>query len=343
MIFYSLHVAIDNISEGHGALAKEAVRLYLENAREEGGDAAVQENWRRIRNGYITWATMGGLGLELIERFLVLERKQINISDDPNNRECWPDFKAYYRQQMLRLVQRKAPYGRQVHRGRSIGNKSLPALFDDPPALLDALVRFKYIDVDRPRDSKFMKLMDFNGPMYKVFTERDKSIVLDWIESLRMTNRPCIDPLPDTPSPTDLPEAVVQIIAEHAGEAMTAHGGITFTGPDGHTVQLAEMFQQPVEVMRGLLNNGWIIPGEENRSMFFTRIINNGGPMDRVLNDTEKETIRSWIAAGAQLPADRHERVAAAQPGLDATATSRSAQPRAAISRRQQIGMGAVH
>jgi Iron-containing redox enzyme len=50
-IFYRLHVAIDNISEGHGALAKEAVKLYLEGIREEGGDIAVQEHWLRVRNG----------------------------------------------------------------------------------------------------------------------------------------------------------------------------------------------------------------------------------------------------------------------------------------------------
>src|SRR5262249_9821314 len=102
-LFYRLHIAIDNISEGHGALAKEAVKLYLEGKREEGGDKAVQEHWLRIRNGYITWATLGGLGAELIERFLILERKQINISADKEKRVCWPDFKDYYRRQMVRL------------------------------------------------------------------------------------------------------------------------------------------------------------------------------------------------------------------------------------------------
>ena len=56
--FYRLHVAIDNITSGHGALAKEAIEIYLADKKEEGGDKAVQEHWERVWRGYATWGTV---------------------------------------------------------------------------------------------------------------------------------------------------------------------------------------------------------------------------------------------------------------------------------------------
>jgi hypothetical protein len=344
-LFYRLHVGIDNISQGHGALAKEAVKLYLEHKREEGGDVAVLEHWRRIRNGYITWLTIGGIGRELIERFLVIERKQINISGDPKEKKCWPDYKEFSRRQMLRLVERKAPVARDVHRGRSIGGQSLGALFDKPESLLDMLARFKYIDPDRPRDSKLLQLMDFNGPMYKVFTDREKSIVLDWIESLRATPSNCVDPMPDDPDPTKLPQLVAKLIADRAAEAMSAHDGIQITGTDGKPTVLKALFERPQELMRVLVRNGWVIPGDSDRSMFLARIISNGGPMDRVFNDAERQVVRDWIAAGALAPDDG---VKITKAGVSDRAVEISEGPSETVSGppvslRHLIGMGAVH
>ena len=57
--------------------------------------------------------------------------------------------------------------------------------------------------------------MDFNGPMYEVFTERDKDVILDWIESLRPSTNTCVDPLPDVPTPIDLPGQVAKLIADN--------------------------------------------------------------------------------------------------------------------------------
>jgi hypothetical protein len=345
-IFYRLHVAIDNVSEGHGSLAKEAVKLYLEDQREEGGEKAVQEAWLRIRNGYITWATAGSLGQELVERYLVLERKQINISADSTKKKCWPDFKRFYRRQMIRLVQRKAPFARQVHKGRSVGGRALSSLFDDPEALLDALERDGFIDLIRPRDSKLLALMDFSGPMYKVFTDQDKTIVLDWIESIRMEDRPCIDSLPVDAAPASLPDQMAALITKKAALAMTAHDGISVTGVDGKSVALTSLFESPASLMQVLVHNGWIVPADPDRSMFYSRIVSNGGPMDGVFDEAEKTTIGAWISAGALPPG------AGAPAGLMAAngeATTRLAaaalpptQAGPTIS-RQLIGMGAVH
>jgi hypothetical protein len=287
---------------------------------------------------------MGGLGRELIERFLVLDRKQINVSADSGKKVCWPDFKEYYRRQMVRLIERKAPYAREVHRGRSIGGRALSDLFDDPQALLDSLVRFKYVDPESPRDSRLLHLMEFNGPMYKVFTERDKSTILDWVESLRMTDRPCADPMPDVPKPTDPAEAVAQLIADRAVDAMRAHDGIMVTLESGKPTPLKTLFEQPTNVMCALVGNGWIIPGDEYRSMFFTRIINNGGPMDRIFSESEKELVRSWIAAGAQMPSGLKKGadllLGEALPDEERVKLAGASLP---ISRRHLIGMCAVH
>ncbi len=145
-------------------------------------------------------------------------------------------FDRFNRRRMIRLVEQKAPFARQVHGGSSLGGQSLNALFDDPPRLLDALVSSGYVDPQRPRDSKFLELMEFNGPMYEVFTERDKDVVLDWIESLRPSTQTCIDPIPDNPVPVDLPGQVAQIITAHAGTAAVFHDGIMLTGGDGKPV-----------------------------------------------------------------------------------------------------------
>jgi len=277
--------------------------------------------------------------MEMIERILVLERKQINKSGDPTMKDCWPDFKEFNTNRMLRLVERKAPIAVDVHKGRSIGGQSLTDLFSDPPRLLKALVSSGYVDPERPRDSKFLELMDFNGPMYEVFTERDKDIILDWIESLRTTPQTCIEPLPKVPAPVDLPGQVAQLIADKAGAASTFHDGITLTNSEGHQVPLRELFQRPAELMQALVVCGWIVPGADNRSMFITRLLSNGGPMDGVFLPAEVQTIRNWVKEGAKPPSAVQPQplnfVAKAIPTDRSTSTT--------AQRRHLIGMGSVH
>jgi hypothetical protein len=140
-----------------------------------------------------------------------------------------------------------------------------------------------------------------------------------------------------------LPKAVAQIIADHAAEAMIAHGGILLTLADGKPTPLSTLFEQPPTLMRALCNNGWIVAGNSNRSMFFTRIINNGGPMDRIFSDAEKEVIGSWIDAGAQIPGDEKAIAAAEDLALDHELRATLSAETGPISNRHLIGMGAVH
>ncbi len=74
-----MHAAIDNTNVGHGAMAKEAIQLYLHDKLIEGGDACVQQHWRRIWRGYVAWATLGSGEAEIIERMMLVDKKQITL------------------------------------------------------------------------------------------------------------------------------------------------------------------------------------------------------------------------------------------------------------------------
>lgn len=166
----------------------------------------------------------------------------------------------------------------------------------------------------------------------------NKDIILDWIESLRPSSRTCVDPQADTPGPGDLPGLVARIIKDKAEAAATFHDGIVLTGGSGSAVPLKELFQRPSELMHCLVGNGWIVPGEDDRSMFVTRLLLNSGPMTGVFSADEIETIRRWIREGAHAPAgDGVQPFAVAPFGLPVT------QKASWATRRQLIGMGSVH
>ena len=103
----------------------------------------------------------------------IIDKKRINIGT-PEAPNCIPDLAGYFRDQMLALVRRKAPFAKQVHGGVAIGGKPLNVLFDNPEDLLKLLVSEKLVDPKHPRDSKLIALMQFEGPMYRVFSIRSK-------------------------------------------------------------------------------------------------------------------------------------------------------------------------
>ncbi|HEX7720870.1 MAG TPA: iron-containing redox enzyme family protein [Pyrinomonadaceae bacterium] len=412
--FYRLHVAIDNISAGHGAKAKEAIKLFLEQKDEEGGDKAVQEHWQRIWRGYVTWATAGDLGSDLLERCLIIDRKQIDIgtsifarddfkdkdvttlarklatpgnpaefifnklsestrqaiknsgagnlpdsvqaaviSDlnivlvnplydseafkgvkftdqtlklikaDPKgaalvdlNRiilgeiypeiqkrkpQLFPDYKKYFHQRMAALIKRKAPVAKEMHKGINLAGKNLSALFDDPDELMNALITVKYVDKNHPRDSKFFEFLEFNGPMYKVFTEREKGIILDWIESLRDD---VVEPAPPTSDDFGAQMAeLIRLKGSSGASTNSHHGRILLPDSNGRTKPITEWFSDPQGLMQALIRGGWVVPANLNDSLFLL-LIEDGGPMSVFFNAAQVELVKSWIAHGARLPGD---------------------------------------
>ncbi|MGB1011447.1 MAG: iron-containing redox enzyme family protein [Thiolinea sp.] len=53
--FFTLHLTIDNIASGHTAVAIETVHLYLDQVMTTQGQAAMQQEWRRIWTGYLAF------------------------------------------------------------------------------------------------------------------------------------------------------------------------------------------------------------------------------------------------------------------------------------------------
>jgi hypothetical protein len=472
--FYSLHVAIDNISVGHGALAKEAIKLYLAKAEDEG--TGVQELWERIWCGYVTWATAGNLGLDLLELCLLIDHKQIDrsypmrivpetitnapdllsklraeprdpfsqyllsrfkpetrdlireyepgepvrqvlfsalvdelnliiqgeniysperfthvalseetkklIASNPEEEEqvrlnrvllveaypgeiaqipdaipdWFPDYGAYYRKRMIDLIRQKAPMAKQVHRRITVAGRILAELFENPHALLEALRSDGWIDLKYPRSSKFFSLTDFRGPMYKVFTDDEKSIILDWIESLDSTPvRPEPDPVT---SPRDWAEKVRTLIADNAvaGAKVVGHRQFQFPDENGTPKPLNEWFGDPQGMMAALKRApGWVRPGDGAGSDFYRQFVGNG-PMSW-MGVSVANTIKRWIDTGALVPGEEDvdvpsiEEAAAARLHITPAPTGPTGAPTAGplpvragfAQKRKLIGMGAVH
>jgi hypothetical protein len=163
--FYRMHIAIDNAASGHGAGIIRAVKLYLQQIRAEGGEEAVQQHWKRIWDGYVAFAYTFVIVIEQIKK----------IIDKPPSLQ----------QQLEWMITRKAPFGRLNHHEHRLGGAKINSLFADPPALLKALKKSKYIVPGKPDESRFFELLKFRGgPMYHVFNDDEVKLWRDWIREL---------------------------------------------------------------------------------------------------------------------------------------------------------------
>ena len=470
--FFALHVAIDNITAGHGFIAKEAIKLYLQRVEDEGGAMGVQEAWRRIWCGYVTWATAGDLGQDLLELCLVIDHKQIDLSypamllveqiknpndlagrlqaaaqqaaadplsrylverfrgkvqeqlrhsaagaprsqaligsivdelnrlmqgresfydtdrfagvvlgadtrallekpakdeqlvrlnrlllrdgfagtiaDMPKQAPIWfPDYHAHYKKRFVELVKRKAYAAKPLHRGVDIGKHKLADLFDDPDELVKELAKSDFIDVEHPRSSRLFEAMTFSGPMYKIFTEDEKTIILDWIESLQKAKDPQQAP------PERAQEAaakVLEIINSKKEKAMRvpSHGQHQVAGRS-----LKDWFSDPAGLMQAFASSReWVVHGDSSRSKLYD--VFSTGDMEFLGAANE---IKEWIDSGAALVASNvaaEEEAppaaeAAAPPAVAVAAAPVAVAPSVRAARRQfaakrkLIGMGAVH
>ena len=303
--FYSLHTAIDNIGGGHGFLAKETIELYLASKQEEGGNQLVQEMWARIWNGYVAWATLEGFGLKLINRMLIVDRKQININlIDPEHPDCFPDLKEHAKQRMIALIQKHAELGDSVHRAVSLGEHSLSRLFQNPDKLLESLVSNGYVDPEHPQDSKLIKLFDFGGSMFKVFNKDDMEIILNWIESLRDPQSIGINPIDFSLADQEPIEVQMKkLLASKKNIGEIPHRAISLPLADGTSKTIDELFEDVASLMEALVRGGWITPNSIEDSMFYTSLITNNGPMSNLFNDPDElAIIENWILDGAKSP-----------------------------------------
>ena len=174
--FYRLHLAIDNVAEGHGAMATRAVRTYLTTFAY---DDERQRQWRRIWRGYVAFRESGTLFGDL--KKLVLHP---------------PEIKA----RMLAMIERKKPFANLNHGGSAIMSNDL---FDDPEHLLDVLANNPaLVTPGKPDESGLLDLFAIDGGrMYKVFTEEEQELWKEWIRSLLHEPPPEPVPAPLPPAP----------------------------------------------------------------------------------------------------------------------------------------------
>ncbi|MGW0808176.1 LodA/GoxA family CTQ-dependent oxidase [Nonomuraea sp. NPDC002799] len=299
-LFYQLHVAIDNAVSGHGAKARDAVIRYLDHVREESGEREMQEHWRRVWNGYLAFKFVGGGDWWYI------------FTNPPSLEDrVWDMFGQ------------KRHYAQLNHGTRRLGPNLINDWFDEPDAFLQQLVQSDLITPGDAKNSRIFSMMEFGGPMLKVFSSQDKELLAQYINSL-----------PPAPLGTGLdPAGAMRIllrelrpramaVPDHVGFELAGTYVDPAQGDEQHvTKPVSWWFQidQPGRLMAALADsdNGWIIPGKVDESRFVQELLAQPRRMSAFLIQTipelgdrsAREVIIDWIAAGCPLP-EQDERIA---------------------------------
>lgn len=293
-LFYRLHVAIDNPVNGHGARARDAVVRYLSDVRLKGGEAEMQEHWRRIWNGYLAFKFIG--------------------SEEWSYRFANPQT---IDEQVAQMIADKRHYAQLNHGTRRFAGNLINDWFDEPSQFMAALAGSDLVVPGDAKHSAIFELMAQNGPMLKVFTQKDKELLADWINSL-----------PSEPAGPPGPAAEMVVLLRRMRARATGTSGHddyllkgVFDDPaqNGQSVPVEKPVSwwfsigQPVNLMRALAdtNNGWVIPGRAGDSRLVRELLGTQRPMARRLSRTvpnlggkpARQVIVEWINAGCPLPA----------------------------------------
>ncbi|MEC4749878.1 LodA/GoxA family CTQ-dependent oxidase [Methylomicrobium sp. Wu6] len=335
--FWKMHVGIDNSTHGHGAKAKEATKLYLDGVLKDSGAKAVQEEWKRIWRGFVAFATAGYGYFTNIDGVdtLTLTRKH----------------KGNPEEAIIELIGRKAHYGALNHTGKSLGGHRLNDLFEEPRIFVAELAASPYVTPGRPDESKLLNyLTTFEGPMYKVFDERDLELWRQWIAWLGESG--------DTDSnKTFLTKAQSMfLLMQELRELARSSGGHKRykvekaskkkTKEKNEKQLIANFFENgDIEgLMRALKEpeNGWVIPYDPGSSPMILDLARVNNPMGAALdrrfpklgNQIGRIILINWIEAGCPIPGEP-------TPEEPKSPPSKVWEGKKLLV--QQIGMGAVH
>ena len=290
--FYVMHIGIDNAVNGHGERAADAVRLYLGQARDSGGETAVQRAWRRIWNGYVAFGAISHFGDDLTD---LLEKRRLP---------------QHLREQLIAMIGDKAQYGSVNHQRHALGETRINEWFADPPGFLDALVEHRYLTPGNWRDSRLRQLLDFQtGPMYRVFTDDEVAL---WEAYTNSLGKPA-PPTPPAPPPVSRQMADVIDALRPQQQGILGHRQAMLADEKGvaHTVEW--WFGRPtVDFMKALADprGGYVVPGHPELSSLFTSFAAPTGPMGSVFdqlapggsNVTCRQVLHLWIKGGCDLP-----------------------------------------
>ncbi len=303
--FYEMHVAIDNAATGHGAMARRAIELYLEQSRADMGEEAMQAQWERVWNGYVAFATTG------------------TLADDMLKKRLHPPTSA---DKVTAMVEERASRARVNHGQKRLAGKLLNDLFADPAEVMAGLIDGGMVLAGDPDNSPFFSLLTPGGPMYKVFTDTEIEIWRTWVRSLP-------GPAADTAGPAQLPVTPAERMAHlidtmrRRQKGQPAHQAEKLTGPDPSAPSqlvsqpVAWWFDQPTEAFMQALahdDGGWIVPGDAQRSRFVSDLLQGKNAMARALGVvapgmggvTWASIAIDWINNGCPQPAG----VTAARP-----------------------------
>lgn len=326
--FYVMHIGIDNAVNGHGRRAADAVSLYLENIRNNGGAAAVKAAWRRIWNGFVAFASLP-FGLE---RSFAEDLRDL-ITQPPSPRD-----------QMMEMIRRKAPMGSRNHQGHTIGGGRIDEWFDNPAGFLDALESEEWITPGDWDNSRMRGLLDFEtGPMFRVFTDDEIALWRKYVMWLKTPTPTPPPPLP--PLGAAMAKAIDKLRKVQKG--VPEHNRAMLASADGRIHSVKWWFEQPAaEFMRALAapENGLITPGKPEQSRFYTSLIAPTGPMGSIFSmtadpsfddnkGTYRDLVRLWIEEGCPIPADEPFRLR-----LNTSAVARHRHPTG-----RMYGMGGIH
>ena len=311
-LYYRMHAAIDNIDAGHGALSKEAIKLYLDAKLKEGGDAVVQDHWQRIWRGYVAWATLGNGADEIVERMLLVDRKQIHIGSSLL-------LASDILPPLLSVLQTgRSPVARYLHDQLSAATQIHLAAWTAGETPAEALLAGLRRDLNQCLRTGIHEPARFDGVSLSADTQRLLKLRpkhgVDLIDLGR-----CLleDAFPDGIARRigfpDLRQhcasKMIELIRAKIPVAVQSHRRIRW---------LTEAFKGgPEAVMQALVDHRFIDIEHPADSRLFEKT-KFDGPMFRVFSDEDKATIMDWIAtlrgASAEAVSPEPSALAAAAP-----------------------------
>ena len=101
-------------------------------------------------------------------------------------------------EKMLAMVTEKAPYAKNMHRQKRFGKRYIDDWFAEEPfdaeGFLQALVNSPYINNKSPEKSTLItRSVSFGGPMFRIFTTTEQTIIDEWVMSLKDSSEELAD------------------------------------------------------------------------------------------------------------------------------------------------------
>jgi hypothetical protein len=339
--FWKMHVGIDNATQGHGAKAKEAARLYLDDVLKESGVDAVRNEWRRIWRGFVAFA-IAGYGYFSNRDSLESQRADSDLA---------AKHQGNPQDEIVSLMTRKAHYGSLNHTGKNVGGHRINDLFEEPAMFAHTLAASPYVIPGQPDDSKLLNyLTTFEGPMYKVFDAKDLTLWRKWIVWLGKEG--------DTDSNKKFLTKArsMFLLMQDLRELASSTDGhkrykldpvLKKKSKDRSEKKLiAEFFSSgDIEgLMRALRDpeNGWVVPFDPGSSAMVLDLARADHPMGAALdrrfprlgNQIGRIVLIKWIEAGCPIPGEP-------PPPEPKSLPTRLWKGKQLLV--QQVGMGAVH